>query len=82
MRLEDKFFNTFFYLFLVVISLSLILVSVILFYYSNNYLDEQTSHDIFEMELKYAKSNINSMNVLLSNLVLKMQIVLKEELIL
>ena len=80
MRLEDKFFNTFFYLFLVVISLSLILVSVILFYYSNNYLDEQTSHDIFEMELKYAKSNINSMNVLLSNLVLKMQIVLKEEL--
>ena len=32
------------------------------------------------MELKYAKSNINSMNVLLSNLVLKMQVVLKEEL--
>ena len=80
MRLEDKFFNSFFYLFLFAISLSMIFVVITLFYYSENYIDDRTSKDIIHIEKKNANSNINSMNVLLSNMILKMQVALKEAL--
>ena len=77
MRLEDKFFNSFFYLFLFAISLSMIFVVITLFYYSENYIDDRTSKDIIHIEKKNANSNINSMIVLLSNMILKMQVALK-----
>ena len=80
MRLEDKFFNSFFYLFLIAITSSMILVVTILFYYSENYIDTKTAKDIIHMEKEYANSNINSMNVLLSNMILKLQVALKEAL--
>ena len=80
MRLEDKFFNSFFYLFLAGITLSLVIVSVILCYYSDNFLDKRVASDIYHIEKKYAHSNIKSMIVLLSDLILKLQVALKEEL--
>ncbi len=52
MRLEDKFFNSFFYLFLFAISLSIIFVVTTLFYYSENYIDDRTSKDIIHIEKK------------------------------
>ena len=80
MRLEDKFFKSFFYLFLIAITISMILVATILFYYSENYIDERTAKDVIHMEKKNANSNIYSMNVLLSNMILKLQVALKEAL--
>ena len=79
MRLEDKFFKSFFYLFLVGISISLIIVFTILFYFSGNILDERTSSEVYYLERRYAKANINSMNILLSNIILKLQVVLQEQ---
>ena len=80
MRLEDKFFNSFFYLFLFAITFSMIIVVTILFNYSENYIDNRTAKDVIHIEKKYANSNINSMNVLLSNMILKLQVALKEAL--
>ena len=80
MKLEDKFFNAFFYPFLIGIILSIIIVAVILAIYSNNYLDKKSAQDIYELEKKYATININSINILLSNFLIKVQIGLQEQL--
>ena len=55
MRLEDKFFNSFFYLFLVAIFFSLIIVMTTLIYFSQEFLDERTAHEVIGIELGYAK---------------------------
>ena len=74
MRLEDKFFNTFFYLFLVAILASIIIVIGTLIHFSGDFIDEGTASEVISIEKKYAKANINSMNILLSNLLLKLQV--------
>ena len=79
MRLEDKFFNSFFYLFFSGIFFSLIIVITILVYFSSEYLDEKTAEEVNFLEKRYAKSNLNSMNILLTNLILKLQVVLQEQ---
>ena len=80
MKLEYKFFNAFFYPFLIGITLSIVIVAIILSYYSNDYLDKKTAEDIFNLEKKYATVNINSINILLSNTLLKIQVGLHEQL--
>ena len=80
MKLEDKFFKAFFYPFLIGIMISIIIVAVILSYYSNDYLDKKSAQDIYTMEKKYATININSVNILLSNAILKIEVGLHEQL--
>ena len=80
MKLENKFYNAFFYLFLLYVFLSIIIVAFILTYYSNKYLDKKSAEDIFNIEKKYATININSVNVLISNLLVKIQLGLLEQL--
>ena len=80
MKLEDKFFKTFFYPFLIAITISIIMVAIVLSRYSNNYLDKRSAKDIYEMEKKYASININSLNILLTNTLLKVQVGLLEQL--
>ena len=80
MKLENKFLSAFFYPFLIGIILSIIIVAFIIYLYSNNYLDEKTAEDIYTLEKKYATININSINVLLSNALLKVQVGLHEQL--
>ena len=60
--------------------ISIIIVAVILSYYSNDYLDKKSAQDIYTMEKKYATININSVNILLSNAILKIQVGLHEQL--
>ena len=79
MRLEDKFFTSFFYIFFIGMYVSLIKVTVILVYFSNDFIDERTSSEVLHIEKRYATSNINSMIVLLSNLILKIQLALQEQ---
>ena len=79
MRLEDKFFNSFFYPLLVGIVLSLVIVITILGYYSGNFLDTKTSYDVYLLEKKYAVSNINTLTIFLSNAIHKLQIALQEQ---
>ena len=80
MKLEDKFFKVFFYPFLIGIIISIAIVAIILYHYTSNYLDKKSANDIFLMEKNYAKTNINSINILLSNILLKVQVGLHEQL--
>ncbi len=79
MKLETKFFNAFFYPFLTGVISSIIIVFAILFYYSKNYLDKKSAEDIYSLEMKYATTNINSVNILLSNTLLKIQFGMQEQ---
>ena len=80
MKLENKFLSAFFYPFLIGIILSIIIVAFIIYRYSNNYLDIKSAEDIYTLEKTYATININSINVLLSNALLKVQVGLHEQL--
>ena len=80
MRLEDKFFNIFFYPFLFGIISSIIIVIVILSYYSKGYLDKTTANDVYKVETKYARNNIYSASILLTDLLLKVKLVVEEQL--
>ena len=79
MRLEDKFFNTFFYLFLIAIITSIIVIFTLLFYYSINYLDKNSAKAIYNIEKRYVDVNINSINILITNVILKIQVGLQEQ---
>ena len=45
-----------------------------LFYFSQAFLDKETATEIIDIEKRYAKANINSMNILLYNIILKLQV--------
>ena len=81
MKLEDKFFRSFFYPFLVGILLSMLVVTIFLYKFTNNYFDRRTGKNIVDLEKKYAKININSMNALLTTTLLKIQASLNEHIL-
>ena len=78
MKLENKFYSAFFYPFLIGIVLSIIIVATILSHYSNDYLDKKGAEDIYSIEKKYATIKINSQNLLISNILLKIRVYLHE----
>ena len=78
MKLEHKFFQVFFYPFFVGILLSTIVVTIFLLTLTNNSYDQRTSTNIINLEKKYSKINIDSINTLLTTSILKLQIGLNE----
>ena len=80
MKLEEKFFNTFFYPFCFGILASIIIVITLLSYYSNDYLDETTAEGVYQAETKYSRNSIYSANLLLSDLLIKVKLVIDEQL--
>ena len=80
MKLEDKFFSTFFYPFFLGFLSSIIIVIAVLAYYSKGFLDETTANDVYKVETKYARNNIYSANLLLSDLLIKIKLVIEEQL--
>ena len=81
MKLENKFFNSFFYPFLIGVFLSMVVVSVFLSVFTNNYLDKKTGENIVDLEKKFAKVNINSVNALLTTTLLKVQASINEQIL-
>ena len=81
MKLEDKFFRSFFYPFLVGIFLSMIIVTILLSKFTNKFFDMRTGKNIVDIEKKYSKININSMNALLTTTLLKIQASLNEQIL-
>ena len=81
MKLKDKFFISFFYPFLITIVLDMIIVTIILYIFTNYYLDKRTAQNIIELEKKSARITINSVNVLISTTLLKVQASLNEQII-
>ena len=78
MKLEKKFFNSFFYTFLIGILLDMIIDTILIYKFTNNYYDKRTAQKIIDLEKKYAKININSVNTLLTTTLLKVQASLNE----
>ena len=77
MKLEDKFFNSFFYSFIICVTLSTIVVTVFLSIFSiNNNL--KTNENIINLEKKYSKMILKSVNVLLTKKFIKFQSSLNE----
>ena len=81
MKLEDKFFHSFFYPFLIGVLLSMIIVIIFLGKFTNNYFDQRTGKNIVDLEKKYASININSINTLLTTTLLKIQASLNEQIL-
>ena len=82
MKLEYKFFNSFFYPYVVSVTLCTLLVSIFLGYYTNTYYDDRTRNNIINIEKMYSKININSANVLLTTTFQKIQSGLNEHILL
>ena len=81
MKLEDKFFNSFFYPFLIAVVLNMIIVTIFLYIFTNYYLNKRTAENIVDLENKSAKININTVNALLTTTLLKVQASLNEQII-
>ena len=45
-----------------------------LIYFSQDFLDKEAATEVIDIEKRYAKANINSMNILLYNIILKLQV--------
>ena len=81
MKLEEKFFNSFFYPFLIGVLLNMIIVTIFIYIFTNNYLDKRTAQNIIDLEKKSAKININSINTLITTALLKVQASLNEQIL-
>ena len=78
MKLEDQFFQSFFYPFIigVILSAAIVITSSVIF--TNNYIDLNTSSNLVNLERKHAKINLNSINLIISTYLLKAQASLNE----
>ena len=81
MMLEHMFFKSFFYPFLVSVFLSTLVVTIFLGCFTNNNYDKKTRQNIIDLGKKFSKISINSANVLLSSMLLKLQVCLNEQII-
>ena len=78
MKLEDQFFHSFFYPFVVGVTLSAAMVIISSIIFTNNYLDLKTADNIVQLEKDYSKVKLNSINIILSTNLLKIQVGLNE----
>ena len=82
MKLENKFFNSFFYPFLIGVFLSTLIVTIFLGIFTNSYYDYRTLGNIIDLEKKYSKMNIKSVNVILTTILQKNQASMNEQILL
>jgi len=57
----------------------LIIFIVVLAYYYKEFLDETIANDVKEVETKYARNNIYWANLLLSDLLIKIKLIVEEQ---
>ena len=77
MKLEDKFFNSFFYSFIICVIFSTIIVTVYVSIFSINN-NPKTNENIINLEKKYSKMILKSVNALITNKFIKFQSSLNE----
>ena len=81
MELEQKLFKSFFYPFLIGIILSTLIVTLLLGLYTNSYYDKRAAQIAINTEINYTKMQINSANVILSSMLLKIQAAINEQIL-
>ena len=81
MKLETKFFHSFFYPFLTGVTLNILIITAFLYIFTNNYYDKKTAENIVYLEKKTANIHINSVNTLITTTLLKVQASLNEQIL-
>ena len=81
MKLETKFFRSFFYPFLIGVTLNILIITAFLYGFTNNYYDKKTGENIVYLEKKTANIHINSVNALITTTLLKVQASLNEQIL-
>ena len=81
MRLENKFFNSFFYPILVADFFSTLVVTIFLGTFTNNNYCEKTKNNIINLEKSFSEINIKSVNILLTTSIQKIQVSLNGQII-
>ena len=81
MNLEIIFFNNFFYPFLLSVLICSLVITLFLGFFTNNYYEKRTHNNIINLEKKYSKIILNSVEVLLKTSFLKIQASLNEQII-
>ena len=73
MKLEDQFFHSFFYPFIVGVILSATMVIISSIVFTCNYIDKGRRINIIKLEKNYSKININSINTTTPTYLLKIK---------
>ena len=81
MELEEKFFKSFFYPFLIGVIPSSSIVILFLFLFTNSKIDKITIQSIIDIEAKNSKIHLKSANVILTSMLLKIQSSLNEQIL-
>ena len=81
MKLENKFFNSFFYPFLIGVILSSLIVTILVFFFANSFYDKRMTQKIIDLETQYAKTNIKLANINVLTILLKVQASVNEQIL-
>ena len=81
MKLENIFFNSFFYTFLIGVILSFLIVIIFIFLFANSFYDNRMTQKIVELESQYAKSKIKQANINVLSILLKVQASANEQIL-
>ena len=78
MKLFQHFYSSFFYIFLIGIILNFISIIIFSIFFTNKYIDKITGENIIELEKNISKVNLNSINVIITTSLAKIQSSLNE----
>ena len=78
MKLEDIFFKSFFFPFLIGVFLSTLIVTILLGFFTNDSYDTRTIQKIIDLEKKNSELNIKSANIKVTSKILKYQLSLNQ----
>ena len=78
MKLMQHIYSSFFYIFLLGIILNFISIIIFSIFFTNKYIDKITGENIIQLEKKISKINLNSINVLITTSLAKIQSSLNE----
>ena len=78
MKLLQHFYSSFFYIFLIGIILNFISIIIFSIFFTNKYIDKITGENIIELEKNISKVNLNSINVIITTSLAKIQSSLNE----
>ena len=81
MKLEDKFFKSFFYSFFASVIACTFVVTTFLGLFTNTYYDKKSYNYIRDLEKNYSKININSVNIILTSTIERVQASLNEHIL-
>ena len=71
MKLEEKFINSFFYMFLIGVIINLIIAIGFLYFFTNNYIEKKTGQNIVDLEKKICKNKSQFCKCLIINYLIK-----------